>query len=223
MRTLYHFPLCPFSRKLRVVLKEKQLPFELMVENFWERRDDFLKRNPAAQVPILVDEDQKILCDSQATIEYIEETNADALKLMGRTPQERQEIRRLVNWFDVKFYNEVTRHILYEKIIKFYSSRTQPQSEAIRAAKANVVYHLDYIAFLTRSRKWLAGEHLTLADIAAAAQLSVLDYLGDVPWQHNVQAKEWYAIMKSRPSFRPLLSDRIPGFSPVSYYNNPDF
>ncbi len=222
MRTLYHFALSPFSRKVRIMLREKALEFQLINENFWERRSDFLAMNPAAQVPVLVDEDESVLADSIAICEYLEEKYPDR-PLIGEGLRERAEVRRLSNWFNNKFYYEVTKYLLDEKVLKHYRKQGDPNSEAIRAGKTNIGYHLDYIAFLTKQRSWLAGEALSLADINAAAQLSVLDYLGDVPWDQHPRAKEWYALMKSRPSFRPLLQDRILGFKPPAYYDNPDF
>lgn len=222
MYTLYHFPLCPFSRKLRVLLKEKQIHCELVAENFWERRESFAALNPAVQVPVLVDSEEQTLCDSQAIAEYLEEKYTDT-SFIGSTPEERVEIRRLIFWFDTKFFQEVTKHILYEKIVRYFSKNGQPNSAAIRAGKANINGHLAYISFLISHRKWLAGDQLTLADFVAASHLSVLDYLGDVPWGAYDDAKEWYALIKSRPSFRPLLADRVPGFSPASHYSNLDF
>lgn len=222
MNTLYHFPLCPFSRKLRVFLKEKGISFELVTENFWERREEFSYLNPAVQVPVLVEPEGNVLCDSQAIAEYVEEALPEN-SLIGPTLGVRAEVRRLVSWFDSKFFLEVTRYVINEKIIKYFSKTGQPNSEALRAAKANILSHMDYIAYLTQGRKWLAGEQFSLADIAAACHLSVLDYLGDVPWQHYPEAKEWYALVKSRPSFRPILADRVPGFLPASHYSNPDF
>ena len=222
MYTLYHFPLCPFSRKLRVLLKEKGITFELVTEEFWERREKFVSLNPAVQVPILVESEGKVFCDSQAIAEYIDERYTENT-LIGITPEVRAEVRRLTNWFDSKFFQEVTKHILYEKIIRYFSKTGQPNSGAIRAGKTNISGHLEYISFLVGQRKWLAGDTLSLADIAAASHLSVLDYLGDVPWAHYPDAKDWYALIKSRPSFRPLLADRVPGFSPASYYSNLDF
>lgn len=222
MRTLYHFPLCPFSRKLRVALKEKEISFELVAENFWERRQEFITLNPAVQVPVLKEQGGAVLCDSQAIFEYLEELYPDKT-LLGSSSEERAETRRLAAWFEGKFYQEVTKHLLFEKIVKYFSKQGNPQSEAIRAGKANVLYHLDYISYLTRQRKWLSGDRFSIADIAAACQISILDYLGDVPWEQYPQTKEWYALVKSRPSFRPLLADRVPGFAPAVHYANPDF
>ena len=222
MRTLYHYPVSPFSRKVRIVLGEKQLEFSLKTENFWERRREFLAMNPAAQVPVLIESDKQLYSDSTAICEYLEEQYPE-YKILGCGVNERAEVRRISAWFNNKFYYEVTKYILDEKIFKHYRKEGAPDSVAIRAAKTNVLYHMDYIAFLLKDRKWMAGETFSLADITASSHLSVLDYLGDVPWEHNKEVKEWYALIKSRPSFRPLLQDKIPGFSPPRYYDNLDF
>ena len=88
---------------------------------------------------------------------------------------------------------------------------------------ANIHTHMDYISYLVERRKWLAGHEFSLADITAAAHLSTLDYIGDVPWKDHESAKGWYARIKSRPSFRPLLGDRIPSAPPPSHYADLDF
>lgn len=229
MRTLYHFPLSPFSRKVRLCLKEKGLDFDLVLENYWERRPELLAMDPAAQVPVLKDASGDVVVDSTAIVEYLEERYPEP-SLYAISPTDtrdpimaRAEVRRLANWFNNKFYYEVTKYILDEKVLKFYRNKGEPNSEYIRVAKRNILTHLDYIAFLTREHTWLAGDRFSLADITAASHLSVLDYLGDVPWEHNIRAKEWYAIVKSRPSFRPLLADRIPGFTPPLHYMDLDF
>ena len=143
--------------------------------------------------------------------------------LLSETPQVKAEIRRITNWFNNKFYREVTSYLINEKVISYYTQAGAPNSQAIRAAKSNLLYHLDYISYLIKRHKWLAEEHMTIADIAAASHLSVLDYLGDVPWEYNNEVKEWYSVIKSRPSFRPILHDRITNFLPASYYSNMDF
>ena len=94
----------------------------------------------------------------------------------------------------------------------------EPHGPSIRAGHANIHYHLDYIGFLTEKRKWLAGDNFSLADIAAAAHLSTIDYIGDVPWEEHEAARRWYDKIKSRDSFKSLLEDRIPGFEPAPTY-----
>ncbi|MCH2547293.1 MAG: glutathione S-transferase family protein [Alphaproteobacteria bacterium] len=222
MLTLYHTPLSPYCRKIRMLLKEKDLAFELKNENVWDRRREFFTLNPAGEIPVLVAEDGNAICHSNAICEYLEEVYPEH-NFLGETPQQRAEVRRITGWFDTKFENEVTQNLLFEKIYKRLWQYGQPSSEAIRAGKKNITYHLDYIAFLTKDRQWLAGDKITVADMAAAAHLSALDYLGDVPWSHAPDAKEWYALIKSRPSFRHILMDRVMGVKPPSHYENPDF
>jgi glutathione S-transferase len=221
MLTVYHTPLSPPSRKIRLMLREKQIPHQLVVEEPWNRRIEFFALNPAGEVPVLVGEKGPI-CGAYAIAEYLDEAYPD-VQFFGNTPTERAEVRRLVEWFDVKFEREVSQLILFEKIFKRLMGYGEPSSEAIRAGKKNIAYHMDYIAHLLLTRNWLGGEYLTLADISAAAYLSCLDYLGDVAWEHHPSVKEWYALIKCRPAFRELLEDRVPGVRPPAHYTDPDF
>ena len=222
MRTLYHLWLSPFSRKVRLVLAEKNLDFNLKVEQTWERRREFLALNPTGEVPVLVEPGNIVLADSMAICEYLEEQCPEP-NLIGKRPYDRAEVRRLVAWFDQKFNLEVTEKLITEKVMKRFLGLGEPNSREIRAAQANIHTHLDYITFLTDRRFWLAGEQMTLADIAAAAHISAIDYLGDVPWADHQSAKNWYARIKSRPSFQAILADAIPGLLAPKHYANPDF
>jgi glutathione S-transferase len=142
--------------------------------------------------------------------------------LLGE-PEHRAHIRYIFEWFMHKFYNEVTRYILSEKIFKILHGNDSPNSAAIRAAKKNILYHLDYISYLITDSTYLCGERITIADCIAAAQLSVLDLVGDVPWERNGKVKAWYALMKSRPSFKTILTDEMHGIKIPPHYTNPDF
>lgn len=222
MRVLYHQWLSPACRKVRIVLAEKKLDFELRLESVWEPRLEFLALNPAGDVPVVVENDGRVLADSAAIVEYLEETVPDPPLLPG-TPAERAEVRRLVGWFDNKFDCEVTRKLVGEKVMSRLTRRGHPDSAAIRAGHASIRTHLEYISWLMERRNWLAGDRLTLADIAAAAHLSCVDYLGDVPWDAYEEARTWYARVKSRPSLRAILADSIPGLPPVQAYADLDF
>lgn len=222
MRRLYHIWLSPFARKVRIALKEKGLDFQLELEKVWERREEFLALNPAGEVPVLVEPDGTVLTDGQVICEYLDEVYPDP-PLIGEDPKQRAETRRLVAWFDHKFNREVTINLVGEKILKRFLRLGEPDARAIRAGAQNIHYHLDYIAFLTERRKWLAGNRFSLADIAAGAHLSAIDYLGDVPWDRHPEAKDWYARIKSRPAFQPLLRDEVQGAPPAHHYDNLDF
>ena len=223
MRTLYHQWVCPFSRKVRIVLAEKKLTFEMVVEKVWEQRPDFLALNPANDVPVLVEPSGAVLADCTAICEYLDEIQPDP-PLLGSDPLARAEVRRLVCWFDVKFNREVTINLVGEKLVKRQMGVPGgPDSRMIRAGYAAIRLHMDYLGWLTERRRWLAGDVFSMADIAAASHLSALDYIGDVPWESFPAAKDWYARVKSRPSFRPLLSDHLPGIPPPKHYADLDF
>lgn len=222
MWILYHQWLCPFSRKLRVYFQEKGVNFTLQLEKPWERRKEFLALNPRGSLPIVQNEENIVIIGSQVIAEYMEET-LEGRSFIGSTALERAEIRRLVDWFEETFYFDVTKPLLNEKIYKRLLKTGEPNSKILRAARHNIHTHLDYIGWLALKRDWLGGEALTLADITAASQLSCLDYLGDVPWSEHKDAKHWYARIKSRPSFRALLNDIMPGFKPSADYGNLDF
>ena len=222
MRTLYHLWLSPFSRKVRIALREKNLACDLRIEKVWERRVEFLSINVAGTVPVLVEEDGTVVSDSTVICEYLEEAYPE-VPLLGEGLAQRAEVRRLAAWFDQRFAREVTDNLYGEKMMKNALGLGEPNSSALRAGYANIRYHLEYIGWLAERRRFLAGDHFSLADIAAAAQLSTLDYIGDVPWDRFEGAREWYARIKSRPSFRPILADHVAGHAPPRHYADLDF
>lgn len=222
MWQLYQFPLCPFSRKVRLALSEKGIAYELVRENPWEGRDAFLALNPAGRTPVLRDSDKNLtLVDSQAICEYFEET-VDKAPLIVGTSANRAEIRRLVALFDENFFSDVTLPLLSERMKKRLILRAPPDSGMLREAMRLADEHLDYMDWLIDNRPWLAGAQMSLADLAAAAQISVADYLGGIDWAGHEQSKGWYAVFKSRPSFRPLLSERMDVIKPPSHYADLD-
>ncbi|MDD3182993.1 MAG: glutathione S-transferase family protein [Alphaproteobacteria bacterium] len=222
---LHHHPLDPPSRRVRLSLAEKKLPFETVIEKPWDPRPDFFKLSPAGDVPTLVIESNNnklILCNATAICEFLEETQ-EGPSLLGDDPSFRAEVRRLVDWFEHKMFLECTSLIVGEKAIKRLQGSGEPDSTLLRAGHHNIHNHMDYIDWLTEHRNWLAGDELTLADLAAAAQISCIDYLNDVPWERHLNTKEWYARIKSRPCFRSLLGDHIAGLLPPQNYANLDF
>jgi len=230
MLTLFHHPLSPQSRYVRLILGEYGVPVRLVEERYWERREEFLLLNPAGELPVLVAEGQPAVPGADIIAEYVEETLPAAEvpdRLMPSSAAERVEVRRLARWFNDKFLAEVSGPLVLERVLKRYMTREQgggsPDTEALRAGRHNIRYHLAYIGWLARTRDWLAGEHLSLADLAAAAHLSTMDYLGEVPWNDDDAAKQWYARVKSRPSFRPLLTETLGGLPPAEHYADLDF
>ncbi|WP_435140289.1 FtsZ-binding protein FzlA [Pseudopelagicola sp. nBUS_19] len=221
MNRLFHVPLSPFCRKLRLSLAEKRIEVELIEERYWEQDPDFLRRNPAAKVPVLK-MDGKMMAESAAICEYLEEKYPEP-SLLPKDPDARYEVRRLVTWFDDKFHSEVTSKLLYERVNKKVMGAGYPDSSNVKAGAKAIKYHLDYMHWLLDHRRWLAGDVMTLADFAAAAHLSALDYISDVDWNRSAVVKDWYATIKSRPAFRSILADQISGFPPPAHYADLDF
>jgi glutathione S-transferase len=230
MLTLFHHPFCPHSRFVRLALNEYGLEVRCVEERVWERREPFLIMNPAGTTPVLVEEGRPPIPSAAIVAEYLDETVGSVAadrRLLPLEPERRVEVRRLASWFNDKFFAEVSGPLVMERLYKRYMPAERgggpPDTDAIRAARANIRYHLAYIGWLVRERDWLGGDRLTYADLAAAAHLSAADYLGDVPWTEDEAAKTWYARVKSRPSFRPILADTLPGIPPSKTYADLDF
>ena len=225
MYQLYHHSLCPFSRKVRIHLAAKEVDFELIAENFWERRKEFIAINTAGTVPVLFDNSNATtVCGSSVIIEYIEEKHLENRNMLGDSLENRAETRRLQNWFDEKFYHEISKHILNERYFNRYLPGSKaPDSEILRVARHNLNIHLNYIEYLLENRRYLAGEHISVADFAASAQISALDYFGDINWQHYASVKDWYSLIKSHKVFHEILKDRLANINPPEFYSKLDF
>ncbi len=230
MLCLYHHPMSAASRFVRLVLAEYEQSTEFIEEKVWERRAEFFELNAAGEIPVLVEEPNLPVVGYYAIGEYLDESRG-AMKrekrLLGDDPHSRAESRRLLDWALGKFDREVTQYLVRERVLKRQMTLEQgggaPDSSAIRVARTNLKYHLKYFNWLAETRDWLAGEAISYGDLGIAAGLSVLDYMGEVPWEDGPALKEWYARIKSRPSFRPLLSDKIRGLPPTSHYVDLDF
>ncbi|MCA8889522.1 MAG: glutathione S-transferase family protein [Parvularculaceae bacterium] len=226
MRSLFHMPLDPQSRKIRLILAEKGLAARLVVTPPWDGHEDLARANPAMSVPVLIDEPptggEIAVAPDAAIAEYLEEAYSKPA-LMPATSAGRAEARRIAAWFDIKFEADVNAPLLRQRVDARLQGRRDKDPDAIRRGLDALAWHLDYASWLLEQRSWLAGDKLSIADLAAAAHLSASDYLGIVPWTEFPEARAWYQKMKSRPSMRPLLADRLDGLAPSAHYANPDF
>jgi len=224
-RTLHHFPLDPASRQVRLALGEKRLPFADNVVRYWEQPKEFVMLNPTGVPPVLVEAQNGqslVICEARAILEHLDE-QVPQPPLLGRDPAERAEARRLMQWFDRKFNDEVNAFLLHEKLEKRLLKMGAPDLYAMRQGRDNLRGHLTYVERLLQNRDWLGGKRLSFADFAAGANISVLDYFGDIPWRDFPAVKTWYMTLKSRPAFRPILADRWPGLAPAAHYDDLDF
>lgn len=230
MFTLYHHPFSSQSRFIRLAVAEYGIQVECIVERPWERREDFLMLNPAGTLPVAVENEGPALVGAMPIMEYLDETRGFVvgdMRLMPNHPEARAEVRRLVEWFMGKFDAEAVGYLVHEKLYKLEIPRDQgggqPDSTVLRVARANLRHHLKYIGYLAATRDWLAGARMSFADLAAAAALSCADYLGEVPWDEDEHARNWYSRLKSRPSFRPLLLEKVLAMPPAPVYADLDF
>jgi len=225
MRTLYHWPLDPQSRQARLSLEEKRLRFKMVQVNPWEIDETFMALSPEGRPPVLVENvpgGQVVISGARAICEYAEDS-AGRVALLPGSAAERAEARRICSWFDIKFADEVNAFILAERLEKTLTGGGAPDPQTLREGRKNLTFHLDYLDFLLQKRSWLAGHDLSLADLAAGAHLSCLDFIGEISWKDYRLIKEWYQKLKSRPSFRPILGDSMPGLIPPRHYSDLDF
>ncbi|MEL6200966.1 MAG: glutathione S-transferase family protein [Pseudomonadota bacterium] len=227
---LFHHPMSAPARFSRLLLNEYGVEFDLVEEQTWRRRQEFVAMNPANSLPVLIAEASVPVIGAIPIAEYLDETRGPMMRdarLMPDYPLERAEVRRLVDWFTTRLEADVCRAMVRERISKLEQAAEggggAPDSAVLRAARANAKQHMTYLNWLAGTRNWLGGSSISIADFSAAASLSVLDYMGEVLWADLPAAKDWYARVKSRPSFRPLLTDRIRGLTPVSHYADLDF
>ncbi len=228
-RQLYHFAFDPHSRAVRLALGEKKLAFDEVSVRYWEPTDDVLRMNPSGLLPILVETPEAgsggqthKIAEDRAIFEHIEETYREP-PLWPAGVNERAEARRLVAWFERKFDFEVNALLLHEKMEKRLMQLGAPDIGLMRAGREALRDHLRYFESLLQARNWLAGQALSYADFAAAGQLSVMDYLDEINWTRYPALKTWYMVMKSRPAFRPLLNDKLPGVPSSAHYKELDF
>ena len=226
---LYGSSFCPFSRKVEFFLEESGLDYQTVDVKYWLRKPEFIKLNPAGEVPVLKNmETKQIICDSFLICNYLDEIEHKSDELsyfdfLGNNLPEKYEVQRLHMWFDKKFYNDVVRYFIEEIFLNSVSGNKDTNMNKINVASENLVKHIKYIEYLLSKRKWLACEMFTIADIAAAAQLSILDYQGYIDWEKYKKLKEWYITVKSKKGFRKILYEKIPGFKPYKYYSELDF
>lgn len=222
MRELYHYPLDPFGRTARIYLQEKTLEYQEIEECPWNRKKVFSENHVFSDLPTLIENDSTILEGCYPIVEYIEQAYRSN-SLLGDSLKAKAEVRRVSSLFNVNFFADVTNNIIFEKVIKKYVSKSSPDSASIRKGNSNIRQYFDYISWLTNRRNWLAGEEFSLADISAAAQVSCLDYVAAIEWESYPEVKDWYVRIKSRPSFRDILRDRIVNVIPPTFYSELDF
>ena len=227
---LYHYSFCPFSRKIRFLLDEIEITYKKIEIKPYEKNNEFIRLNTLNETPVLIDNNNKIrVIDSYIIADYLknmEYRNFTDLRdeYFGSNLNEELEINRLQMLFDKNFYNDITKPLLYEKVYStFDETKKYYSNSVVNKVVSNINAYVEYMEFLLVKNKWLADEKFSLADISAAAQISVIDYFGHINWKRFFKLKEWYNIIKSKKGFNDILNDKLPGFNPYINYNKIDF
>lgn len=222
MNKLYHYPLCPFSRQVRLYAAELNLNINLIKVDYWQPTVDVLQMNPAGTLPIWQELNGFTVNGIYPLTEYMQEKHGDS-KLMLYDINAKAEIRRLLSWCNDKMHGEVTNIFVNEKLTRLLANQGPPRTDLLRLAKSNLAIHMNYFSELLSKYSYIASDSMSIADLALASHISIIDYFGEINWDNWLFIRNWYAVIKSRPSFRTILNDKVAGLMPSFHYNNLDF
>jgi glutathione S-transferase len=214
MRRLFHLMLSPSCRLARLMVGEKRVAC-----------DPVMAEDSKQSMPVFQDLDGTRAEGVWAILDHLENHYPDR-PLAPADDAARRACLRWVDWAMGPFHEQVTQRIVYEKAAPRYTGAgfsRPPDMNVIRAGREELKTALKAIGAAAELSGNLACRETSLGDLAVAAHLSALDYFGEVPWTDFPAAGEWYVRMKSRPAFRSLLADRVPGQPPVSHYAELDF
>jgi glutathione S-transferase len=224
MKRLIHWMFDPYARTVRLALGEKALVFEDVASPPWQPNRDVQMLAPGASGVALIhraNDARYTAVGSTAICEYLEEADND-IRLLPRLAEDRAETRRV--WrLSEDMFREACEALLRERVAIARSRSHSPDSTTLRKGAHALRAALTFFNYLAETRGYLAGRSLTLADLSVAAHLSCFDYFDDVPWDTVPDLRVWYSRMKSRPSFRPILADKLDGTPPAAHYADLDF
>ncbi|MFO1130090.1 MAG: glutathione S-transferase family protein [Rickettsiales bacterium] len=225
---LYYEITCPLSRQVRILLEENELKNSIIKYNknlSEEQKNLFLKKNPFNIMPFLVVKNNI----NNATFEVygisncINIVNSKCKNLIPSDLEKKIITNNLLYVINTNFFEEITKIIIYEKITKYSVYKKAPDSLILSNVRKNLIKYLNYFAKMINVNTNLSTEQLSLADIALFSHISLLDYVNEIDWNKHEILKEWYLIIKSKPNFRKVLNEFIPGFVPSYSYKNLDF
>jgi len=220
MNKLFHYFLCPSSRFVRIILIEKKIDFDLVIENFSDPTEDYLFKNPAGFFPVFNTSFNENIVGSLVITEYLQNLILPPTLMIKKNEN---EIRRLLFWFETNFKNEVIIPLLKEKVFKRFEKNSMPDSHIIRTARANLKYHMQYFNYIIKDNDFFIDDKLSYVDLFYGASLTVLDYINELNFYDLEKLKNLYSAVKSRPSFRKILADRVVGVNPHPDYLKLDY
>jgi glutathione S-transferase len=206
MLKLHGALLSPFVRKVRVVLAEKQVPYELVPANPFEKSPAFLALSPLGRIPALEDESGRSLADSSVIAEYVEE-RFPTPPLFPRDPYERARVRWFDEYADGGMGPNLTAKVFFQRVISAKLMKGAADERIVASGLAEVPTYLSYLERELGTGEYLVAGTFTLADISVMSQLVNLAHAGVTidPQQYPALAR-WFARLTERPTVAPLIA-----------------
>ncbi len=196
---LYDFPFAPNPRRLRIYLAEKGIEVPRVAVNLLageQRSAEFLAKNPHGSLPVLELDDGTLLTESEAIIEYFEELHPEP-PMLGRTPLERAQTRRLERLVEIGVLFRVARYFHATLAVL---PGTEKNSALAAWAKGDLPRTLDLLEREVAGRAFLAGERVTVADCTLFAAWEMARRAELDLGEGRPKLTRWYARFSARPS-----------------------
>lgn len=164
------------------------------------RREPYLKVNPAGQCPALELDDGTVLAEITAICEYVDEIKKDTPSLIGDTPEERAKTRMWVRRIDLNILEPAANGFRFSQGLKMFQDRIHCIPEAADGLKESARKKLVWLDGQMGSRPFVTGDKLTMADILLFVFLEFMAKVGQPLDPANKNLAAWMERMKARPS-----------------------
>lgn len=166
----------PFVRKVRIVLAEKKIDYEFVIDSPWTPDSGVANLNPLGKIPVLSLDDDTVLFDSRVISEYLDNVAPNS-KLMPATNRERTEVKR---------WEALADGICDAAALIFLEKKRPPEQQStewISRQNAKIIAGLEYMAEQLGDQSWCMGTHFSMADIAAGCALGYLAFrFPEIDW-----------------------------------------
>jgi len=201
---LHGVPLSPFVRKVRTVLAEKKLDYDMKMVVPYATRDEYSEINPLRRVPALQDGDIT-LCDSAIICQYLETTHPSP-SLIPNSPALAARCQWLEKYADYELAPDSTFKVFFQRIVQPTFGKETDDDVVKDAIEKRMPPHLDYLESQLNGQSWFIENQFSLADIAVATQLLNLKHAG-----YSLDAARWpyLANLLTRFCERPVVAEML--------------
>ena len=193
----------PNPRMVRMFMAEKGFDVpkvEVDLRGGENRKEPYLKVNPAGQCPALELDDGSVLAEITAICEYVDEIKKDTPSLIGTTPEERAKTRMWVRRIDLNIVEPAANGFRFAEGLKMFQNRIHCIPEAAAGLKETARQKLAWLDGLMGSKPFVGGDKLTMADIMLFAFVDFMGQVGQPLDPANKNLTAWFGRMKARPS-----------------------